>query len=587
MKGKNMQKNYQEIFQIIEKWNKKEIKKILKKNENNEELKNALSERYDAIINFIDGKNLSALPSVPNKIVSKKSLKKQWTPDETTISILNTIPIYDIRLYKIEDIPGWIAHLKQCEILFITECGLENLPEGIKEFKNLTELRLFKTNLKELPDWICTLPLKILSASFNKLKKLPSNLDQFETLEELDVSYNNLETLPEKIGSMKNLKYLSINGNSINSLPETIVNLANLKYLEIGSNKFTVFPEVLKNCMRLRSIKIYENDIDSLPEWIGTLHLNEIKISNTKIKELPESMANLKNLGSFDIEGTPLQEGQAFVSSEEAGEVQNFIRLYFSKGSDPVIKYYQEIESGNDERVNKALDELKNNHDLWERVEKKYLSFIQARLNDTNATLYDINKVMLSEQEINMLLRSVGKYFISFHYLHGMESKVIVDFLGSMVKQFVNIDEYINEASLSKDEDAVMSAADKYYKLVKRKILEEAQLYSEGWYSKIYANFARYCISKVRFDHTQFYEANSSLVLKEFYLYLGSFRLTNNITFDIFQSDTPDLTEMFWLMKFVPDTIWGDVSISLPESPLPFKRKCTYKKGDFDEWETF
>ena len=102
----------------------------------------------------------------------------------------------------------------------------------------------------------------------------------------------------------------------------------------------------------------------------------------------------------------------------------------------------------------------------------------------------------------------------------------------------------------------------------------------------MYSGFAGISIFKVMFDHTSFTEANQSLVLRDFMFFCAAFSALKYVDFDIFQSEAPDLTEVFWLMPFVSKTIWGDTDMRIPSSPLKFQREAKVKQGDFDEWET-
>jgi len=123
-----------------------------------------------------------------------------------------------------------------------------------------------------------------------------------------------------------------------------------------------------------------------------------------------------------------------------------------------------------------------------------------------------------------------------------------------------------------------------YKNLIHQAIRREAQIYKTGWFGRVYSAFSGLHVDKVRLDHTRFGEANQSSVLREFYLFLAS-SCYGNFSMDIFQSDTPDLTDVFWTLYFPPDTSWGDAMVDIPKSILPFSRTVKIRQDDFSDWK--
>ena len=117
-------------------------------------------------------------------------------------------------------------------------------------------LNLSKKKLSELPQEIKQLKnLQKLDISKNKLKELPAFIGSLAGLIELDASANNLEKIPAEIGYLKNLKRLNLNRNVIDSLPVEIGQLSNLEYLEMWDNELEYVPDAIKN---LRNLKVLE-----------------------------------------------------------------------------------------------------------------------------------------------------------------------------------------------------------------------------------------------------------------------------------------------------------------------------------------
>ncbi len=57
---------------------------------------------------------------------------------------------------------------------------------------------------------MCSLPEMInaefLDVSYNRLRVLPDNIDQLESLKQFNCSHNQLECLPDRLGLIKTLK---------------------------------------------------------------------------------------------------------------------------------------------------------------------------------------------------------------------------------------------------------------------------------------------------------------------------------------------------------------------------------------------
>jgi len=576
-------------FKQIETWDRKVIKQILAEAAGSPELEKSLKERYQPLIDFVEGKDLQVLTSLPKKITARKHMKKAWEPDETSIGIMAAIPAEEIDLSKMKVFPEWILHLRKLKSLSLTESRLQELPD-LSGFVELEKLSLSRNRLKRLPGWLCDLPLKELKVSFNELEGVPESIGKMSRLEMLDLSYNKLTEIPDSLGQCEALIRLKLGGNQLTCLPDSLSALTELAQIFISSNKFTELPGVIAAFRNLIVLEFSFNEIGTLPAWIGSLaKLQVLDLEKTKVPDLPRELLGLEMLRSLDIRSTPFQEGKGFSSSIKKEEIRDFLTRHFSDEKDPVVDLYEDLESREPARIYEALKSLAASPELKERAEKRYLGFIRARLNDPEASLDDFPRAMLSPEEEELLLKGkfgkiLGDGFLSFQYLDGKDSKLVVDFAGGMVSPLIDIEAYMEGARKCGDLYDLMNHADESAASIKRAIQLESQIYGEGWFGRIYAAFATLEISRVLFDHTQFYDANASLVMREFYLFLAGRPILNNFTMDIFQSDPPELTEMFWMLQSVPETIWGDVEVDLPGSTLSFTRQAKVKAGDFSDW---
>ncbi len=172
---------------------------------------------------------------------------------------------YDKALREAEDV----------EKLVLSRQRIGVLPENIARLANLKELRLFKSNLHELP----------------------ATIGGLDKLEELVLSDNKLKELPPEIGKLKNLKRLSLHHNQLTHLPKEIGNLENLEVLNLGFNKLDSIPQEIIQLKKLKFLYLHQNQLTKLP--FGLEYLQDLQMVNLErnyLNELPQSLSNLPNL---------------------------------------------------------------------------------------------------------------------------------------------------------------------------------------------------------------------------------------------------------------------------------------------------
>lgn len=200
--------------------------------------------------------------------------------------------------------------LKNGKKLIIRGKDLQYLDEDIFQLKSSSRL----TCLELSPD---------RQACLNyKLDKLPSNINLFINLRELQLDTNNLSELPQQIGELKSLERLGLSNNSLKTLPDdTFSKLLNLKSLHLANNKFESIPSCIyglkslefldltsnmirkldKNILKLKNtirvLIFYDNKINEIGSWIDGLTLLEvIWLGSNRLKQLPMNIINIKNL---------------------------------------------------------------------------------------------------------------------------------------------------------------------------------------------------------------------------------------------------------------------------------------------------
>ncbi|XP_063942126.1 disease resistance protein RPV1-like isoform X1 [Daucus carota subsp. sativus] len=219
------------------------------------------------------------------------------------------------RCSSLKALPTNLGNIGSLEELNAKWLTINKLPHSIGLLGNLIELKLcFCGNLETLPDTICNLrTLKILYIDGScRLKALPEELGNLESLVELKAENLIVSKLPDSIGRLSKLIELNLSCCSkLESLPETVCNLRSLKILDIGwCSSVKALPTELGNLESLIELKAMRLTVPKLPDSIGRLSkLVKLNLSvSEKLKTLPDSICNLRSLKILDIDDCHMLE---------------------------------------------------------------------------------------------------------------------------------------------------------------------------------------------------------------------------------------------------------------------------------------
>jgi len=218
---------------------------------------------------------------------------------------------------KISEIPECLSKLTNLRHLNLKSNKITSIPESLCELKNLEFLDLSDNKIEKIPDCIFDLNIKTLNINENKLdndivcntidqtsltlniNNIPKCITSYTKLESLDLKGDGSSPVPEIICELNSLNSLSIN-NSLN-IPECIFDL-NLKYLKIQNSNLTTIPDSICKSENLRTLELQENLITELPSCMSKLtDIFFINLNKNLFTTFPEVVCNLKNIESLYI----------------------------------------------------------------------------------------------------------------------------------------------------------------------------------------------------------------------------------------------------------------------------------------------
>ncbi|XP_039225851.1 DISP complex protein LRCH3 isoform X2 [Crotalus tigris] len=181
----------------------------------------------------------------------------------------------DLSRNRLSELPQEACLFVSLESLNLYQNCIRYIPEAILNLQSLTFLNISRNQLSTLPVHLCSLPLKVLIASNNKLVSIPEEIGQLRHLMELDVSCNEIQTIPPQIGNLTSLRDLNIRRNHLVHLPEELAELPLIR-LDFSCNKITTIPVCYRNLRHLQTITLDNNPLQSPPAQIcikGKIHI--------------------------------------------------------------------------------------------------------------------------------------------------------------------------------------------------------------------------------------------------------------------------------------------------------------------------
>ncbi|NXY45983.1 LRCH3 protein, partial [Ceuthmochares aereus] len=233
----------------------------------------------------------------------------------------------DFSRNRLSELPAEACHFVSLESLNLYQNCIRYIPEAVLNLQSLTFLNISRNQLSTLPVHLCSLPLKVLIASNNKLISIPEEIGQLRQLTELDVSCNEIQTIPPQIGNLESLRDLNVRRNNLVRLPEELAELPLIR-LDFSCNKITTIPVCYRNLRHLQTIMLENNPLQSPPAQIcikGKIHIFKyLNIEACKIApDLPDYDRRPMGFGSCHEElysGRPYGALDSGFNSVDSGD---------------------------------------------------------------------------------------------------------------------------------------------------------------------------------------------------------------------------------------------------------------------------
>jgi internalin A len=227
----------------------------------------------------------------------------------------------------------------------LEESGLTEIPDELFQLIELESINLRNNNFKTVPERLWELPkLRKVTLVGNPIEVLPNRpgllidlptykrcRDQVEAKNVIlfirpDASPGDVAFVRNELSDLRGLGGLFIGGLFIHigeSHPDPnpevqqilglIGNFEALESLSIRGIRLLAAPEGVRNLHRLKYVNFDALALESLPDWIGKLDLEELSVADNRLHGLPNSIHELKSLKLLDLSWNPISQLPASV----------------------------------------------------------------------------------------------------------------------------------------------------------------------------------------------------------------------------------------------------------------------------------
>lgn len=301
-------------------------------------------------------------------------------------------------------------------LVSLDHCGIRaiDFPEG----NRIERINLTNNELTRIPKSIRRCKhLKALNLEGNQIRHIPRWIMELDSLEEITLNFNQLKLNRSDIRHLSKVKQIIIGGNGIEKLPTNIGRL-HCESMNLGKNKLKTLPKSFAQLKQMKSLIFYENNFEEIPEVLSGFkelkHLDFYKNNLTQIPDFVGDMDSLQQLFlSFNkIETIPdtlrnlkrlkylyIHHNELHFLPEWLGKMDSIERLG--------VGFNHLLDMPNLSKM-KSLVEFDCEHNLlerfpWEIVEKPGMELIVVRNNDFILSDEEKMKLIKASKETNLI----------------------------------------------------------------------------------------------------------------------------------------------------------------------------------------
>lgn len=301
------------------------------------------------------------------------------------------------------------------KVVTLNGCSFRNI--DFPEDNHIERLNLTNCHLTHIPACVRRCKhLKDLNLEGNQIRHIPRWIMELDSLEEISLNFNQLRLNRSDIRHLSKVKQIIIAGNNIERLPKNVGRL-HCESMNLGKNKLRSLPKSFAQLKNMKSLIFYENNFEEIPDVLeGFKELKHLDFYKNYIKEIPDFVGDMDGLQ------------QLFLSYNQIKMIpdtlRNLKRLKYFYIHHNELHFLPEWISEMDsiERFGvgfnhlldlpnlskmKSLKDFDCEHNLlerfpWELLEKPDMEMINARDNDFILSDEDRMRIIKTSKTINI-----------------------------------------------------------------------------------------------------------------------------------------------------------------------------------------
>ena len=150
--------------------------------------------------------------------------------------LAETLEVLDLSDCGLDRLPDAMGRLKQLRVLFCSGNRFERLPPVLGDCPALSQIGFRGTGLVEVPGEALPPKLRWLTLTDNRIEALPAALGERPLLQKLMLAGNRLREIPETLAGARSLELLRLAANRLEALPPWLGECPRLAWLAWAGN---------------------------------------------------------------------------------------------------------------------------------------------------------------------------------------------------------------------------------------------------------------------------------------------------------------------------------------------------------------